>query len=389
MGKKNLLKKKKNVQSKKNDLDFYSMKSNILSELIDSYNPEPKFNERGSLIKNNSKLDYAIAYNYYISNEFNSKCVSLCVDYINQTNLKKKFKTENNFITKFIKVIKDLMMNEFELILFFLYLDKITCEKITKFSDLYFIGYATKIKANKETKIIKKKLNDLFDNFNRQYDFFIIEFGKEFEYNFDFIEINEQIKKLNKPHNNYCKQNFIDYNGVVDKILDLCQPYKGDSRGIQLKTKKIKEFNSLIDSNISKTNYAVNNSVNKTDPNEGLNLINSVNIGMNYYGDNDLADSLCTNNNSNNLLNSLNRNNISRNNSTYYIDNINNYNNNKLCNDNSIFKAFSINEIKKSENFITPQFSTFFTNKNNNLNESVTIFNQKNSLMFDKNKKDY
>jgi hypothetical protein len=85
----------------------------------------------------------------------------------------------------------------------------------------------------------------------------------------------------------------------------------------------------------------------------------------------------------------LNRNNISRNNSTYYIDNINNYNNNKLCNDNSIFKAFSINEIKKSENFITPQFSNFFTNKNNNLNESVTIFNQKNSLMFDKNKKDY
>ena len=34
MGKKNLLKKKKNVQSKKNDLDFYSMKSNILSEFL-------------------------------------------------------------------------------------------------------------------------------------------------------------------------------------------------------------------------------------------------------------------------------------------------------------------------------------------------------------------
>jgi hypothetical protein len=382
MGKKNLLKKKKNVQSKKNDLDFYSMKSNILSELIDSYNPEPKFNERGSLIKNNSKLDYAIAYNYYISNEFNSKCVSLCVDYINQTNLKKKFKTENNFITKFIKVIKDLMMNEFELILFFLYLDKITCEKITKFSDLYFIGYATKIKANKETKIIKKKLNELFDNFNRQYDFFIIEFGKEFEYNFDFIEINEQIKKLNKPHNNYCKQNYIDYNGVVDKIINLCQPYKGDSRGIQLKTKKIKEVNSIIDSDINKTTYAVNNSVIKTDPNNnGLNLINSCNIGNYYYGENDLTNSLTNYNN--NIINNLIRKNISRNNSI--IINDNNINNN--LNDNLLFKSFS-NEMKKNEGFLSPQISNVF-NKNSNLNDSVTFFKRNSSIFSDKKNKDY
>ena len=74
------------IQEQRSLLDY-----NHIMLLIDSYNPEPKFNERGSLIKNNSKLDYAIAYNYYISNEFNSKCVSLCVDYINQTNLKKKF----------------------------------------------------------------------------------------------------------------------------------------------------------------------------------------------------------------------------------------------------------------------------------------------------------
>ena len=384
MGKKNLLKKKKNIHSKKNDLDIYSLKSNIISELIDSYNPEPKFNERGSLIKNNDQKDYAIAYNYYISNEFNSKCVSLCVDYLNQTNLKKKFKTVNNFTEKFIKIIKDLMMNEFELIIFFLYLNKFTLEENSNELDfLYYIGFATKIKTNHDTKIIKKNLNEIFNKkFNNNYNNFIFNFGKIFEYNFDFIEINEQIKKLNKPHNNYCKQNFIDYNGVVDKIINLCQPYKGDSRGIQLKTKKIKEVNSLIDSDINKTNYAVNNSVIKTDPNNnGLNLINSCNIGNYYYGENDLTNSLTNYNN--NIINNLIRKNISRNNSI--IINDNNINNN--LNDNLLFKSFS-NEMKKNEGFLSPQISNVF-NKNSNLNDSVTFFKRNSSIFSDKKNKDY
>ena len=38
-------------------------------------------------------------------------------------------------------------------------------------------------------------------------------------------ELNERYSILSRPFNTYCKQNYIDYNFVVDQILQMSQPY--------------------------------------------------------------------------------------------------------------------------------------------------------------------
>lgn len=61
------------------------------------------------------------------------------------------------------------------------------------------------------------------------------------ETSFSTIDINERFKLLNKPHNTYCQKNYIDYNSVVDKIIQLSQPYGADNKGNMI----IKEDNSF------------------------------------------------------------------------------------------------------------------------------------------------
>lgn len=61
------------------------------------------------------------------------------------------------------------------------------------------------------------------------------------ETSFSTIDINERFRLLNQPHNTYCQKNYIDYNSVVDKIIQLSQPYGDDNKGNMI----IKEDNSL------------------------------------------------------------------------------------------------------------------------------------------------
>ena len=362
MGKKNNLKKKNNLLPKKNDVDIYSMKSNIINELIDTYNPEPKFNQNGKTDQN-YLLDYDEAYKYYISNDFNSNCVSLCIDYLNQTKIKKIFKIEKKFTETFIKIIKDLMMNEFEIILFSLYIDKISWENINNQMDLKLLALVIKDKTNKDTKIIKKKLKSSNSDILSYYNSFLNKFSKEIQENFDYFEINEQIKKLKKPHNYFCKQNYIDYNGVVDKIIELSQPYKGDSRGIQLK-KKI-TYDSLLESKNTKTNFAVNNSEIKEESNMEINYFNCSSIGMNYIGDGYNKSVFNEAGNYSFIRNNLN-------NSNKFVVNSNIINDNyRLCNENSkIQNSIFLNESKKPENFFNLQNSNI-----SNVLKSNTNFN--------------
>ena len=49
----------------------------------------------------------------------------------------------------------------------------------------------------------------------------------------------KRFKELNRPHNTYCKFDFIDYNGIVDIIYKLSQPYGEENKGGKI---KVKEF---------------------------------------------------------------------------------------------------------------------------------------------------
>ena len=53
------------------------------------------------------------------------------------------------------------------------------------------------------------------------------------------LELNNKFIELSKPSNTYCKENYIDYNFIVDQIVDMSAPYLETQRD----RKKINLYN--------------------------------------------------------------------------------------------------------------------------------------------------
>lgn len=64
-------------------------------------------------------------------------------------------------------------------------------------------------------------------------------------------ELNERYNVLNKPFNTYCKTNYIDYNFVVDQILQMSLPYSEAKQNASQDYNKISISEpSVYDSNL-------------------------------------------------------------------------------------------------------------------------------------------
>jgi hypothetical protein len=64
-------------------------------------------------------------------------------------------------------------------------------------------------------------------------------------------ELNERYKVLSRPFNTYCKQNYIDYNFVVDQILQMSLPY---SEGRPTNEKVQSQENTLYEQQVANIN---------------------------------------------------------------------------------------------------------------------------------------
>lgn len=64
-------------------------------------------------------------------------------------------------------------------------------------------------------------------------------------------ELNERYKILSRPFNTYCKQNYIDYNFVVDQILQMSLPY---SEGRPTNEKVRSQENTLYEEQVTNVN---------------------------------------------------------------------------------------------------------------------------------------
>jgi len=60
-------------------------------------------------------------------------------------------------------------------------------------------------------------------------------------------DVNERFNLFNKPYNTYCKENYMDYNYIVDKILQMSLPYS-ESKAQDLKYEEM----SILDQQIKK-----------------------------------------------------------------------------------------------------------------------------------------
>ena len=138
-----------------------------------------------------------------------------------------------NFNKIFVSLSKDLLLNEFELILFSLYLEYIDISSFLNYfsleNSLLFLGFfVKKLTINKnELEAIISYLDKKYDNFGQNYENWlkIIEEKNINKLYFNYLQINNRFKEYNAPFNAYCGENYIDYNYIVDKILTMSLPY--------------------------------------------------------------------------------------------------------------------------------------------------------------------
>ena len=319
--------------------------------------------------------DYYLKYAKYMEEDFNSNIVSMLIVYLNRNKeLLIEYQKEPNFINNFINVIKHLLMNEFELSCFTIILDEMgwSHPQMDHWIYLYVLGvYSKKIVGGEDESSL---LIDIFSQKNYDFITYYTMIDDEMMNKFDeknqltVKSINERFRQLTKPINSYCRRNFINYNGVVDKIVKWSQPYGDESNGNQLynneqQTKAINAKNELelnLIGDYKQSSFLL--PLNAQNSNNNLHINNNINNNSNI-----------NNNNFNSFLMPYNSNTFFLNDQTKnYMNNqnINKYNISELNMQNSYMP--SLNLVNRSSSQFSLKLENNQSNQNlNNLNNLI------------------
>ena len=392
-----LSKKRQEPDTPNRDVDMVKIKKKV-NEIMNSI---CNSNEKE---KNNTDYLYQSMHKNYLLNEFTSNCLN----YINKMiidvrkNHLKKFQGIFELNKLFISIIKELLMNEFELLLLSLYLEPINIslnmDIFTFKESLIYLCYFIK-----KLTLSTEKLTPINSFLIRKYQGFEDKFNKWFQLNssvfnnklyFSYTEINERFKEYNTSYSIYCKSNYIDYNLIIDRILTMSIPYNEGKNENLFVDRKENSSIFILDNNSNNNTNSNNLKIygqNKNNGNEFLyyndgynknNFSNNINTINNLYNTSYISGYpsgiyLNTNNNNINYDYLYNKNNI--------IFNINNNNNNVNKNDEKINLQAVKKEIlpsKQNESQNESQNKSSVSFKVNNMNKLDSI-----SSKDDKNKK--
>ncbi len=124
-------------------------------------------------------------------------------------------------------IVKTLMMSELEVIYLSLFLDKMgwQTEGYQLDENLLITGVSVKMYLNTNYMFFFEHLSKTMkieDQFNTW-----LSKKKDFSHSMNISprELNERYKSFSRPVNKYCKNNYIDYNSIVDQILQMSMPY--------------------------------------------------------------------------------------------------------------------------------------------------------------------
>jgi len=126
-----------------------------------------------------------------------------------------------------LNTVKTVLLNELELVYFSIYLDKLGWESngFSLEDNLLLTALAVKMYLNDNFKFIIEYLNRTKVNYLQQLNKWL---ETKKDYNVLSIaarDVNTRFNQLIKPSNPFCKTNFIDFNFVVDQILQMSIPY--------------------------------------------------------------------------------------------------------------------------------------------------------------------
>ena len=295
-------KKRTGSNAPKKDADMLKIKKKMKEMMFSIYDEvNNKTNDQDILYQQMSKN--------YLLNEFTSNCLN----YINKIiinvlkNQLKKFQGIFELNKLFISIIKELLMNEFEIILLSLYLESVnisSCQDLISFQEsIIFLCFFIKKITLKQDKLapinsfLIRKYQDFEDNFNKWFNSNRNIFDTKLY--FSYAEINQRFKEFNNTYSIYCKNNYIDYNLVIDRILTMSIPYNETKNEHNSGNKKNNSNNEMNKDSLNNNNNILkNNNINNNNMLQNNN-INNININQNNLNNNLI-------NNNHNNLNSFN-----------------------------------------------------------------------------------
>ena len=330
------------------DFDLSKFKEQINKELS-------RFKNKTLSITKNPTSEYDKRFKLYITDFFSLQTLMLINRIFHDSKMLPK-ELRNNFSLHsiFTKAIRQLLMNELELIYFSIYLDIFGWRNNNYEIMEYFLitGFNVKKNLNDNINYIEEYLNLHYVGFSDKYNNWINNIkDKKFEINFKIV--NEKYSELKRPYNPYCKNNFIDYNSAVDRILHMSLPYNENS-----KHQENKNVNNIViddcESQNKKKKFIISFKVEKPS------------ITYSSINDNKIISNIKNNEINKNINNNIENKNIIKKN-----NNIQNENNCKNINNNFLYPQL----INTPENNI----NNFIQQQNSNLNNiNYSLFNNVN-----------
>ena len=188
-----------------------------------------EINNINNRIEKVEESQYKKLKNNYIKNSLNINIFSLITQLINtSTTIPKELKNNYPINNILLDIVKELMLTDLEIVYYSLYLDIFgwTNEYYDVKDNLIITALSVKKYLNKNTDIIENHLNNNYEQMKEKFQNWI-DSQDDIKKNITItpMMLNERNNLLKKPFNCYCRNNFIDYNDAVDKILQLSLPY--------------------------------------------------------------------------------------------------------------------------------------------------------------------
>lgn len=252
----------KNESTTKKDIDLKKIK-----ELLFFQNErlkEEQFNsnsENQTQTQNGSDYRYESFHKQYMNEVYGVRIMSFIVRLVKNGGLSLESINKYQIHSILLKISKYLLLNEIELCVFSLFLDRLGWENEDFQLDDYLLLVAilTKMNTCDYSHIIINTLTKQIKGLEVTIEYFIktkIERQCPEIVEFSVKDVNRRYILYSKPFNSYCKENFIDYNFCVDQILSMSLPYST--------TRKHMKKSELL--NVPNDNISVSNMIRVNNP---------------------------------------------------------------------------------------------------------------------------
>ena len=273
-----------NNQTINQNLDIKKFSEKVDKELTHNLVNSPSKNQ--SKKKKTAKDMYNDLYNNYTKNQLNINLISMINQLINTSKtLPNEMKLQYGLNELLLKVVKELMMNDLEIVYLSLYLDVFgwSNENYDIFENFIITGLSVKKFLNEDIDIIENYINEKYKDMKNKFNNWINSQSKNKQkFSISPRMVNQRNNLLKKPYNTFCRNNYIDYNDAVDKILKLSLSYNEINK--QNRSKK----NNEVDFQNTTNNNEISDF--KENENKFLLLDNNYNNGNNINSPNSNMD---------------------------------------------------------------------------------------------------